>query len=192
MGQSAYWDHASLGAPTTPLWVCGATSCGGSRPSDSVLSRSEGLDHAKGRPQVSWLRPIWRIREWWTWHLPERWSDGGRRGSVVRWMRRCCSPQTWPDLTIQVSPSKWNISNHQTNVLSFLQSSKSNSNIILLSTYCNSLFCQQYDVTTVVSRPWTQAADSRQNFNISVNSRSVGSAPLFSPNPHWLGWFHLM
>ena len=35
-------------APTTPLWACGATPCGGSRPSDSFLSRSEGLDHAEG------------------------------------------------------------------------------------------------------------------------------------------------
>ena len=32
----------------TPLWACGAPPCGGSRPSDSFLSRSEGLDHAEG------------------------------------------------------------------------------------------------------------------------------------------------
>ena len=38
-------DH--YGAPTTPLWACGATPCGGSRPSDSFLLRSEGLDHAE-------------------------------------------------------------------------------------------------------------------------------------------------
>ena len=33
-----------------PLWACGATPCGGSRPSDSFLSRSEGLVHAEGAP----------------------------------------------------------------------------------------------------------------------------------------------
>ena len=30
-------------APTTPLWACGATPCGGSHPSDSFSSRSEVL-----------------------------------------------------------------------------------------------------------------------------------------------------
>ena len=39
--------HCS-GAPTTPLWACDATPCGGSRPSDTFLSRSEGLVHAEG------------------------------------------------------------------------------------------------------------------------------------------------
>ena len=41
---------ANSGAPTTPLWACGATPCGGSRPSDTFLSRSEGLVHAEGAP----------------------------------------------------------------------------------------------------------------------------------------------
>ena len=40
----------SSGAPTTPLWACGATPCGGSGPSDSFLSRSEGLVHAEAAP----------------------------------------------------------------------------------------------------------------------------------------------
>ena len=35
-------------SPTTPLWASGATSCGGSRPSDSFLSRSEWLALAEG------------------------------------------------------------------------------------------------------------------------------------------------
>ena len=38
------------GAPPTPLWACGATPCGGSRPSSSILSRSEGMVHAEGAP----------------------------------------------------------------------------------------------------------------------------------------------
>ena len=38
------------GAPTTPPWACDATPCGGCRPSDSFLSRSEGLVHAEGAP----------------------------------------------------------------------------------------------------------------------------------------------
>ena len=46
------------GAPTTPLWACGATPYGGFRPSDSFLSRSEGLVHAEGRPHASWLRKL--------------------------------------------------------------------------------------------------------------------------------------
>ena len=40
----------SSGARATPLWACGATPCGGFRPSDSFLSRSEELDHAEGAP----------------------------------------------------------------------------------------------------------------------------------------------
>ena len=41
--------HPSILVPSaTPLWACGAAPYGGSRPSDSVLSRSEGLDHAEG------------------------------------------------------------------------------------------------------------------------------------------------
>ena len=38
------------GAQTTPLWAYGATPGGGSRPSDSYLSRSEGLVHDEGPP----------------------------------------------------------------------------------------------------------------------------------------------
>ena len=35
-------------AYSTPLSACGATPCGGSLPSDTFLSRSEGPDHAEG------------------------------------------------------------------------------------------------------------------------------------------------
>ena len=41
-------DTCIVHEPTTPIWACATTRCGGSRPSDSFLSRSEGLDHAKG------------------------------------------------------------------------------------------------------------------------------------------------
>ena len=34
-------------APTTPLWARGAPPFGGSRPSDSFLSKSEGMDRAE-------------------------------------------------------------------------------------------------------------------------------------------------
>ena len=40
--------HVRCTAPTTPLGACGATPCGGSRPPDSCLSRSERLGHADG------------------------------------------------------------------------------------------------------------------------------------------------
>ena len=52
-------DHIdSSGAPITPLLAWGVTPRGGSRSSYTFLSRSEGLDHAEGRPQASGLRQV--------------------------------------------------------------------------------------------------------------------------------------
>ena len=42
--------ETGLPAGTTPIWTCGATPCGGSRPSNTFLSKSEGLVHAEGAP----------------------------------------------------------------------------------------------------------------------------------------------
>ena len=72
---------------------------GGSRPSDSFLSRSEGLDHAEGvytlHGCVRWS-PVWRIRAWRAWRLPGRWPDGGRRSTDARWTRRRAAPAYAP------------------------------------------------------------------------------------------------
>ena len=57
-GWSETSDLHSSGAPITPLWACGATPCGGSRPSDSFLSRSEGSDDT----EVYYLKDTGRTR----------------------------------------------------------------------------------------------------------------------------------
>ena len=66
-----------------------------SRPSKSFLQRSEGLDHAEGRPHASCLRSVES-------YLPGRWPDGGRRSTVATWTRRraapAYAPHTCPDL----------------------------------------------------------------------------------------------
>ena len=94
--------------PTTPVWACGATTCGGSCPSDSLLSKFEG------RQQVSWWRQmesclkVTGIGRILFYRDPRGWTMPRRRPQVygcVRWRliwriwawRAWRLPGRWPD-----------------------------------------------------------------------------------------------
>ena len=95
----SHWPRARTYGCSSPQW--------GSRPSDSFLSRTEGLYHAERRPQASWLR-----------QMESHSKDTGMAGlaSVLAMAKRTtkeyrrkvdaatrCSgvwPHTWPDLVM--------------------------------------------------------------------------------------------
>ena len=73
------------------LRACGAALCGGSRPSGSVSSGFEEMDHAEGPPHASWLRQVESyLRDMdmtdpaFAWDIASRKTREYRR----RWMRR--------------------------------------------------------------------------------------------------------
>ena len=66
---------------TTSIW---RDSLRRTPPSDTVLSRSEGLVHAEGAQRAR--------------HLSGRWPDGGRRSTVARWTRARAAPVYTPKL----------------------------------------------------------------------------------------------
>ena len=74
-------------------------------PAHWILFRRDPRDWTlpRGRPRGSRLRQVESLRDWIlpAQRLPGRWSDGGRRCTVARWMRRRGAPTyaPTPDLT---------------------------------------------------------------------------------------------
>ena len=109
-------QHSSR-TSTTPLRTCGATPCRGSRPSNPVLSGSEGLDNAEGPPACFVGRTRGVLSEAYRHGGPcVSLGDGRTEGksNIARWSRQCTAPAyaPIPDLTWH----SWNLDdlNHLT------------------------------------------------------------------------------
>ena len=63
--------------------------------------KDTGITGLASAMAVARRRPMWGIWAWRAWHLPGRWTDGGRRSTVTRWTRRRAAPSyylTWSNL----------------------------------------------------------------------------------------------